>query len=140
MAAPTTLNSRLLPPTYCVVPQVWAGNGWSVAGDAANQDMVYVAIFFAIGIGSLLCGLLRACVMVVGTVRASRILHAQLLSKILLLPMIFFDTQVGHANRALVWIYKYICVYTYAYIHVYVRVYIYIYTYYMYIIVRCIFI
>jgi len=72
---------------------VWASNGWSVAGDAANQDMVYVAVFFAIGVGSLLCGLLRAVVMVIGTVRASRRLHSQLLSKIMLLPMMFFDTQ-----------------------------------------------
>jgi ABC-type multidrug transport system fused ATPase/permease subunit len=65
-----------------------------VAGDAANQDMVYVAVFFAIGVGSLLCGLLRAVVMVIGTVRASRRLHSQLLSKIMVLPMMFFDTQV----------------------------------------------
>jgi len=72
---------------------IWSENAFGYTGTAASNDMRYVGIFFALGLGSLLASLVRVISMVQGTVSASSKMHRMLLDTVLALPMSFYDTQ-----------------------------------------------
>ena len=57
------------------------------------QNGKYMAIYFALGIASLGLQGGRALLLVLGSFNASRRLHANLLAKVMRLPMAFFDSQ-----------------------------------------------
>jgi ABC-type multidrug transport system fused ATPase/permease subunit len=49
--------------------------------------------FFLFGAGSLVVGLVRSGLLIVGSLSASRGLHSRLLARVVRLPMSFFDSQ-----------------------------------------------
>ena len=53
----------------------------------------YMAIYFSLGLLSLVVQGCRALLLVLGSFNASRRLHANLLAKVMRLPMAFFDSQ-----------------------------------------------
>lgn len=53
----------------------------------------YMAIYFTLGLVSLWVQGGRALLLVLGSFNASRRLHANLLAKVMRLPMAFFDSQ-----------------------------------------------
>ncbi|XP_054158437.1 ATP-binding cassette sub-family C member 2-like [Oppia nitens] len=97
--------TTLLLTTACVYGSTFWLNYWSNSMMAAKYLSVnngyYLGIFGAIIAGQLLTLVLSRYFLVVGTVRASNVLHGQLLTRILHAPMSFFDTTPGGriANR-----------------------------------------
>ncbi|KAG0166993.1 hypothetical protein DFQ28_007487 [Apophysomyces sp. BC1034] len=67
-------------------------NWLSVKGDSPVNDIWYVGIYFLIGMIALLMTTLRQIVLFVGSLRASRHIHAQLLERILRAKVRFFDS------------------------------------------------
>ncbi|KAM4702820.1 ATP-binding cassette sub-family C member 2 [Rhinophrynus dorsalis] len=72
----------------------WTGDAENYANTTypASQRDMRVGVFGALGIAQAIFVLLGAFLVAGGTVRASRMLHAQLLHNILQVPMRFFDT------------------------------------------------
>lgn len=54
---------------------------------AASHSTCFLILYFALGMGSIAVGLVRTSTLVVGSVAASRRLHAALLAKVARLPM-----------------------------------------------------
>jgi len=70
---------------------VWADATGRTGSETDNR--YYMSIYFALGGGSLVFALVRCILIVFGANNAARALHRRLLSKIISLPMSFFDTQ-----------------------------------------------
>ncbi|GBF89551.1 canalicular multispecific organic anion transporter [Raphidocelis subcapitata] len=72
---------------------------WSDATSAAKDNLDgaatarYLGLYFGLGLGSVAVVLVRSGLLVIGSIAASRTIHARLLAKILRLPMGFFDSQ-----------------------------------------------
>lgn len=85
----------------------WWLSVWTAPADApcvfANKSDAYYAIgFWAIVAASVLCSVVRVVLSVQGSLRASRSLHARMVSTVLRLPLSFFDrVRARQACRAL---------------------------------------
>ena len=64
-----------------------------------GQTSYYLMLYFVLGLVSVVIVLVRSAVLVVGSIAASRKLHRELLSKLIRLPMSFFDAQPTGGRR-----------------------------------------
>lgn len=69
---------------------------------APQQTALYLSLYCALGLSSVAVVLGRSALLVLGSIAASRRLHAGLLAKLLRLPMAFFDSQPTGARPACV--------------------------------------
>ncbi|WIA42403.1 hypothetical protein OEZ86_008404 [Tetradesmus obliquus] len=58
-----------------------------------HSEQFYLMLYFVLGLGSAAVVLARSALLVVGSISASRQLHERLLTKMLRLPMSFYDAQ-----------------------------------------------
>jgi hypothetical protein len=70
-----------------------AGAAPSASSPLSGATAVYLALYFGLGLGSVVLVLARSALLVNASIAASRKLHRELLSKLVRLPMSFFDTQ-----------------------------------------------
>ena len=81
------------------VGQNWWLSIWSNTTTRLEQEgqqvrsNKFIAIYFSLGLLSLVVQGGRALLLVLGSFNASRRLHANLLAKVMRLPMAFFDSQ-----------------------------------------------
>lgn len=84
---------------YVQVGQNWWLSIWSNTTTRLEQEGEhihsgkYMTIYFTLGLVSLFVQGGRALLLVLGSFNASRRLHANLLAKVMRLPMAFFDSQ-----------------------------------------------
>lgn len=60
---------------------------------ATSHNMYFMTVYFILGLSSMVMGLIKTGVIIMGSISASRTLHRQLLAKVVRLPMSFFDSQ-----------------------------------------------
>lgn len=77
---------------FLLVAADYALSFWSQAEDATERLGFYAGLYSALSLGTILFSYFRTMIVFYSGLRASRILHAKMLGRVLRAPMHFFDT------------------------------------------------